>query len=475
MQQRVDETPANHYERFVTSIDVISPVDGSLYCSVEVTTADQIDSVLERSTTAQVEWSATSLAERAAICARFADLLDGNADRLGREISWQMGRPIRYAPREVTTAADRARKMIELAAPALADIPVDSPPTHELFIEKVPLGTVLVVPAWNYPYLIAINSVVPALLAGNSVVLKHSSQTPRCGQRIAELYREAGLPDGVLQSIHCDHTTTERAVADPRVAFVAFTGSVRGGHAMVRATAERFISCGLELGGKDPAYVRADADLEDAVENLVDGSFFNSGQSCCGIERIYVHRSLADRFIERFVARTEEYIVGNPLDAETTLGPLARASHAEFVAREIAGAVAAGARAHIDPRRFEVPAQGPYVAPQVLSAVDHGMNIMREETFGPVVGIMAVESDDEAIRLMNDSLYGLTASVWTRDRDAALAIGGRVATGTWFMNRCDYLDPGLAWVGVKDSGRGCSLSVLGFEQLTRPKSHHLVL
>ncbi len=459
----------------MAAFDVISPVDGSVVASRNYSSWQAVDAALSLSCEARSGWSATPLRDRLAVCRKFADCMEARADELGREVSWQMGRPIRYAPREITTAAARARRMVELASGALADIAVDPPDEHfELFIRKVALGTVLVVPAWNYPYLIAVNSVVPALLAGNTVVLKHSSQTPLCGERLAEIFDAAGLPAGVFQCLHATHADIERAVADARVDFVAFTGSVRGGHAMVRAAADRFIGSGLELGGKDPAYVRGDADLDFAVENLVDGSFFNSGQSCCGIERIYVHHSLYRSFVDAFVALTRKYRVGNPLDTDTDLGPVVRTSHADFVRGEIERAVDAGARALLDPSEFPgARAGGPYLAPQVLVDVDHSMSVMMEETFGPVVGIMPVRGDDEAVELMNDSPYGLTASVWTTDRDAAVAIGDHVATGTWFMNRCDYLDPGLAWVGVKDSGRGCTLSALGYEQLTRPKSYHL--
>jgi acyl-CoA reductase-like NAD-dependent aldehyde dehydrogenase len=455
-------------------LEVITPVDGSVYARRRLATWDEVDAVLGRADRAAREWRQVPLRDRMAHCERFAAGLAERAPELGQELAWQMGRPIRFAPREVTTAADRARKMIELVPEALADVPVPGASDLQLFIRKEPLGVVLVVPAWNYPYLIAVNSVVPALLAGNAVVLKHSSQTPLVAERFGEVFDAIGLPAGVFQWIHTGHAETERAVADPRVGFVAFTGSVRGGHDMVQAASARFLSLGLELGGKDPAYVRPDADLSHAVENLVDGSFFNSGQSCCGIERIYVHRDVYGPFVEGFVELTRRYRLGNPLDPETDLGPVARASHAAFVRKEIASAVARGARSLVDENSLAAATpDGPYVGPHVVVDVDHEMSLMREETFGPVVGIMPVSGDDEAVALMNDSPYGLTASVWTRDRDAGIAIGERVETGTWFMNRCDWLHPGLAWVGVKDSGRGCTLSKLGYEQLTRPKSFHL--
>ncbi len=333
---------------------------------------------------------------------------------------------------------------------------------------------VFTVAAWNYPYLIAVNSVVPALMAGNVVVLKHSAQTPLCAERFEECLREAGLPEGAFQALHLSHADTERVIGDPRVDFVAFTGSVAGGHAVQRAAAGRFVGTGLELGGCDPAYVRHDADLAHAIENLVDGAYFNSGQSCCGIQRVYVHERLYEAFVDGWVNLTRKYVLGNPLDPETTLGPVVRTSAADEIRRQVAASVAAGARAAIDEKAFTASKAGtPYLSPQVLLGVDHSMPVMREEIFGPVAGIMKVGSDEEAVRLMNDSAFGLTAAIWTADEEAALAIGDQVQTGTWFMNRCDYLDPALAWVGVKDSGRGCTLSAIGYEHLTRPKSFHL--
>jgi acyl-CoA reductase-like NAD-dependent aldehyde dehydrogenase len=306
------------------------------------------------------------------------------------------------------------------------------------------------------------------------VLLKHSAQTPLCAERFAAAFEHAGLPRGVFQFLHLGHAAALRMIESDAIDFVAFTGSVPAGHAVQQAAAKRFIGLGLELGGKDPAYVRPDVNLAHAIENLVDGSFFNSGQSCCAIERIYVHERVHDPFLEGFVELTKQYRLGNPLDRETNLGPMVRTKAADFVRGQTEEAIRGGARPLIDASLFSANKPGtPYLAPQVLIDVNHGMRVMTEETFGPVVGIMKVRSDDEAIALMNDSPYGLTASIWTSNEQAALAIGERVETGTWFMNRCDYLDPALAWVGVKDSGRGCTLSSLGYEHLTRPKSFHL--
>ena len=460
----------------MTTQKTISPVDGSVYCERELATDAAVDTALTLAREAQRRWRRTPVAERARICNAFCELFEAETRVIATELTWQMGRPIHYAPNEVRGTLERARHMISIAADALADIDAGPKDGFRRFLRREPLGVVLAVAAWNYPYLIAVNSVIPALMAGDAVLLKHSAQTPLCAERFENCLRAAGLPDGLFRALHLSHAQTTRLIADPRVDFVAFTGSVDGGHAVQRAAAERFIGTGLELGGCDPAYVREDADLAHAIENLVDGAFFNSGQSCCGIQRIYVHRSRYDEFVSGAVELTRRYVLGNPTDARTTLGPVVRTAAARQIRAQIAASVAAGARAAIAERDFPAsdPAT-PYLAPQVLLDVDHSMPVMQEEIFGPVAGIMAVAGDDEAVRLMNDSRYGLTAAVWTSDAEAAIAIGNRVETGTWFMNRCDYLDPALAWVGVKDSGRGCTLSRVGYEHLTRPKSYHLRL
>jgi acyl-CoA reductase-like NAD-dependent aldehyde dehydrogenase len=354
--------------------------------------------------------------------------------------------------------------MIAIAPGALADLNEGT----GRFIRRQPLGVVLVLAPWNYPWLSSVNAIVPALVAGNAVVLKSSSQTPLVSDRYREAAVTAGLP---LFTVDTDHDGVAELIGDERVGFVAFTGSVSGGHAVQRAVANRFIAANLELGGKDPAYVRADADVPETVAELADGAFFNAGQSCCAVERIYAHPDVYDDVVDGLVEAARALRLGDPLDPDTTIGPMVRTSAADFVRGQIDDAVAKGARALV---QSDAGRPGtPYLAPEVLVDVDHGMTVMSEETFGPVVGVMAVADDDEAIGLMNDSRYGLTASVWSADVDAAIAIGDRLETGTVYLNRCDYLDPALAWTGVKDSGRGVSLSRLAYEALTRPKSFHL--
>jgi acyl-CoA reductase-like NAD-dependent aldehyde dehydrogenase len=456
------------------NIKSVSPIDGSVLAERAPATPAQIEAALAQAHAAQALWRQVPLNERAAIIERFCVEFERRGADIASGITWQIGRPIRFAPSEVRGTLERARYMVAAAASALADIDPGPKPGFRRFIRREPLGVVFTVAAWNYPYLIAVNSVVPALLAGNAVILKHSAQTPLSAEVFAECLGAAGLPAGVFQVLHLRHEDTERIIGDARVDFVAFTGSVAGGHAVQRAAAERFIGVGLELGGCDPVYVRHDADLAHAVENIVDGAYFNSGQSCCGLQRIYVHESIYEPFTRGCIDLIQQYRLGDPRDEQTTLGPLVRTAAADGVRAQVRAAVAAGARPVIDERAFALSKPGtPYLAPQLLLDAPADSAVMREEIFGPVAGVMKVRSDAEAVAQMNDSAFGLTAAVWTRDAQAAEALGSQVHTGTWFMNRCDYLDPALAWVGIKDSGRGCTLSVIGFEHLTRPKSFHL--
>lgn len=452
----------------------VSPIDGRIV--VERSLADQaaVEAAVHRARRAFPGWRARPVEERVALLHRAIDHMVDRREAIAREITLQMGRPIAHSPGEVRGLEERARCMLTLAPEALGEVAVPAKPGFTRFMRREPLGLVLVVAPWNYPYLTAVNAIVPALAAGNCVILKHSHQTPLCAERFQEAMDAAGLPDGVFQHLHMDHALTAALLAEGRVDHAVFTGSVAGGHAMQRAAGESFCGLVLELGGKDPAYVRADADLAHAVENLVDGACFNSGQSCCGIERIYVHEKLFDAFVAGYVELASRYVLDDPLLPATTLGPMVRPQAADFARAQVAEAVHAGAKALIDPKHFPREAPGSaYMAPQCLVEVDHSMRVMREESFAPIVGIMKVRSDEEAIALMNDSAYGLTAAIWTRDLEAAVRIGERLETGTVFMNRCDYLDPELAWVGVKDSGRGVALSKLAYEHLTRPKSFHL--
>ncbi len=456
------------------SISAISPVDGRVVAKRSCASKRQIAQAFGLARSAQSEWAALSLKERAAYCLKAVDAMLAMKDEIVPELAWSMGRPVRYGAGELRGFEERARHMIAIAPEALADLvpaPKDGFIRH---ITREPLGVVFTIAPWNYPYLTTVNSVIPALMAGNCVILKHASHTLLVAERFQKAFDKAGLPKGVFQHLVLDHEQTGQIISGGLVNAVCFTGSVEGGRVMERAAAGRFLHVGLELGGKDPAYVRADANLPHAIENLVDGSFFNSGQSCCGIERIYVHKDVWKPFIEGFIDLTKTYVLGNPLEEATTLGPMIKADAAAFVRKQVASAVRAGAKAHIDTKAFPMDKRGtPYMAPQVLTGVNHQMSVMRDESFGPVVGIMKVSGDEEALTLMNDSPYGLTAALWTEDEKAAAAIGKRIETGTVFMNRCDYLDPALAWTGVKDTGRGATLSIVGYEMLTRPKSYHL--
>jgi len=457
-----------------TPIQLVSPVDGRVYAERRYASPADVEAALSAAAASQAQWKRVPVAERAGYCTAAVEAMLAMREDIVPELAWQMGRPVRYGAGELRGFEDRARHMIAIAAEALAPIAIAPKAGFRRAIRREPLGTVLVIAPWNYPYLTAVNSIIPALMAGNSVILKHATQTLLVGERFAEAFRRARLPEGLFHNLLMDHPQTAAVIASGRVHQVNFTGSVAGGRAMEAAAAGHFLGVGLELGGKDPAYVRADADLAYAVENLVDGSYFNSGQSCCGIERIYVARAVYPEFVERFVALTRQYVLGNPLEAATTLGPVIKPAAAAFVRGQIAEAVRMGAQALIDASAFPADAPGSaYLAPQVLTGVDHRMSVMREESFGPVVGIMPVADDAEAVTLMNDSEFGLTASIWTRDLDAAERIGADVETGTVFMNRCDALDPALAWTGVKNTGRGVTLSRVGYETLTRPKSFHL--
>ncbi len=451
--------------------DLVNPATEEVFRAIQPTSDSELGSVLRRMREAQQQWRNVPVTQRVEICRTFVDAFRSMKEPVALDLTRQMGKPIGQSRREVDTMLDRAEAMLRLAAASLADDVL--PPKQEFrrFIRHEPLGIVLDIPAWNYPLLIAVNVVVPGLLAGNAVLIKHARLTPLCGDAIVEAFRKTSLPPHLVASIHVGHDTIRKLIDARSVDFISFTGSVEGGRQVYQAASSQLLDMGLELGGKDPALVCEEANFTFAVKNLVDGAFYNAGQSCCAIERIYVMRALFSRFVDAYVAEVEKYRVGNPEDKTTTVGPLAQRKTVELMEYQVSQAVGRGARVLTGGRRL--PGPGYYFQPTVLVDVDHSMSVMLEESFGPVIGIMPVDTEDEAVRLMNDSPYGLTASVWTENAARGESLAHRLAAGTVYVNRCDYLDPELAWVGIKDSGHGCTLSHLGFRYLTRPKSFHL--
>lgn len=453
-------------------IQNISPIDGSVYAEREALSLEAARAEVAKARKAQKAWARRPLEERVQLVLKGVARLNEMADEVVPELAHMMGRPVRYGG-EFKGFNERSNYCASIAGEALAPLVIEESASFERRIEREAHGVVFVIAPWNYPYMTAINTVAPALMAGNTVVIKHASQTLLVGERMVRAFVEAGVPDDVFINVFLDHGTTSSLIAEGLFNFVNFTGSVEGGRSIERAAAGTFTGLGLELGGKDPGYVMEDADLDAAVDTLMDGATYNSGQCCCGIERIYVHESLYDAFVEKSVAWLSNYKLGNPLDPETSLGPMAHKRFAKVVREQVADAVSKGAKQLVDQSLFPADDGGAYVAPQLLVNVDHSMEFMREETFGPAVGVMKVSSDEQALELMNDCKYGLTASVWTQDPERAARLGRELESGTIFMNRADYLDPALCWTGVKETGRGGSLSVLGFHNLTRPKSYHL--
>ena len=454
-------------------LQTITPIDNSIYVEREYASPQMIENTLEKSKNVYENWKQFTLKERKIIVSKFVENFLKNNKEIEEQLCRQMGRPISQCPGEMRGFKERALYMIEKSDEALQKIISKKDSEFDNFVSKDPLGTIFIIAPWNYPYNTSVNSIVPSLLAGNCVILKHSSQTPLCAEQLNKALIDSGIPDGVFQYLHLDHASTSKIISDNRIDHVLFTGSVSGGRQVKKAIGERFINAGLELGGKDPAYVRKDCNLQHAIENLADGAFFNSGQSCCGIERIYVDNEIYEKFVEGIKNITEQYILDDPLKEQTNLGPVVKLSSATFIRNHIKEAISKGAKDIIDNKNFKISEDNNcYVSPSVLIDVDHSMSFMMEETFGPTVGIMKVNNEEQALKLMNDSPYGLTACIWTSDKEFALSFGKKIHTGTFFMNRCDYLDPGLAWTGVKNTGIGVTLSVLGFDHVSRAKSYH---
>ncbi|MCJ1339860.1 hypothetical protein MMC09_005152 [Bachmanniomyces sp. S44760] len=418
----------------------------------------------------------TSIKERQVIVSKALDRLEEKQYELAQELTEQVGRPIAYGHKEITTAVARGRYLVNISESTLADTQGETEKGFKRFIRKVPLGPVLILFAWNYPYLILVNSLIPALLAGNSVILKPSPQTPTIVEHVLRIFDECGLPENVIQYFHCGSSAQlETIIRSPIVRLICFTGSVEGGRAVQRAACDRFVGVGLELGGKDPAYVRADVDVKWVAEEIVDGAVFNSGQSCCSIERVYVDGKIHDDFVSAVQEVLKGYKLGDPFDKSTSVGPVISTRALKTIQRHVEDALEKGARDETpENSSFAfVPPQGNFIKPTLLTCVNHDMIIMNEETFGPIIPVMKVGDDDEAVRLMNDSEFGLTASIWTKDTTRGGQLADSIEAGTVFVNRCDFPSPDLAWTGWKNSGKGVTLSKFGFEQFVKLKSYHV--
>jgi acyl-CoA reductase-like NAD-dependent aldehyde dehydrogenase len=454
----------------LVALHLVNPSTGAPLRDVPCDLSSEVDAKLERARAAQRHWRERTVEERVAELRAALDYFRREKESVARDVTREMGKPIRQARAEVDTLLARAEHMLALAPAALASERPEARSGFELRIEHEPLGVVLDIAAWNYPLIVPVNVVVPALAAGNAVVLKHSPRSPAAGEHFASALASLSDP-GVFQNVIVSDDDAGALALDARIDHVCFTGSVATGRRVYRACSERLSGCGLELGGKDPAYVAADADLDLAAENVVDGACYNAGQSCCAVERVYVHESVVEAFLERATLAVQAYRLGDPLEESTTMGPLVDAEARERVERHVADALARGARVVCGGRRPNDLA-GSYYEPTLLADCPQESLVMRDETFGPLVPVRAVRDDAEALRLMNDSRYGLTASVWTRDGARAERFARELEAGTVYQNRCDYLDPALPWTGWKESGLGSTLSRHGFLHLTRRKSIH---
>jgi len=459
----------------MASHTVDNPFTGETACTIELADEATIGKTLDRAREAARAIRKLSIEERVALCDRALTAFEAQAEGVAQDITRMMGKPLSQARGEVKGMAGRWRHMMEIAKESLADIVLPPKDGFERRIAKDPLGVVLDLPAWNYPLLTAVNAVVPAVLAGNAVVVKHSPRTPLCGEHFARAFAAAGGPPAVVQALFVDYETTEKMVGDSRIDSVLFTGSVLGGHRIQAAAKDRFVHVGLELGGNDPAYVAEDADLTSTVENVVDGAIYNAGQSCCAVERVYVHRSMYEKFIAAAEPLVRAYVLGDPQSDATTLGCIAQPWHPKELEAIIADAKAKGAKAVVGGASAAASGKGRFFEATLLRDVAQNADVMQKESFGPILAVAPVDSDEEALARMNDSRLGLTASVWTKDRERATRLARDLDFGTVYMNRCDSLDPALPWTGVKDSGRGVTLSALGFDALTRPKALHFRL
>lgn len=455
----------------MSQLKCVNPFTGETTGEYKLETFDQQKSKVSKLKSAQKKWRKVPLEKRIDLVKEALNYFEKNREEISKDITDQMGRPHQYSGGEVNGFFERANYLCSIAKETLSPEPLPEKEGFERAIEHAPLGVIFVISAWNFPLLISVNSIVPALIAGNTVLLKHSGLTPKIGKHFENAFNKMGGHEDLLFNSIISHEVTGEVIENLPINHVIFTGSVNGGRQILKHSSQKFIAPALELGGKDGAYIHKDADLDYAASTVVDGGIFNAGQSCCGIERVYVHESVYDSFIEKAKDLVEAYKIGDPMDSSTTLGPLATAKAASAMESQIADALEKGAKVLVGGKK-EVIGKGVFFQATLLSDVDHSMEVMKEENFGPIIPVMKVSNAEEAITNINDSAYGLTCAVFTNDKSIARKIADDAETGTVFMNRCDYLDPALPWTGVKNSGVGSSLSKYGFYGVTRRKSVH---
>lgn len=451
-------------------LKIVNPYDQKVIAELPFDEGKTLEAKVAAARKAYERWHRVPLEERAHRVGQGLKYFRDQTDQITREISHQMGKPLAQAHAEMKTFFARAEYMLSIARETLSPGTLPSKPGFHLRVEHAPLGVIYNIAPWNYPLLTAVNVVVPALLAGNSVLLKHSPLTPFVGRHFENAFGDLDPPSLVTSLILTDKHAS-RLVGDSRINYIAFTGSVATGTKVYEQAAKHLLGVGLELGGKDPAYVAADADLDFAAENIVDGACYNAGQSCCAVERVYVHRTLYKDFLARAKSVLEKYQLGDPIDEKTTMGPLARREAIAFLEGQVKEAVHRGARLLLGGKRLK-GTKGNFFEPTLLADVPNEAKVMQEESFGPIVPVLSVADDAEALAKMNESRFGLTASVWTRDRMRAELFARELEAGTLFQNRCDYLEPALPWSGARESGLGSTLSTYGFYHLTRRKAIH---
>ena len=454
----------------MSTLSVLNPDTGELLAELPADDAASVRAKYEAARVAQPAWAAVPLAERRACIERFREAVVRETESLAATMTRETGKPIRMSRNELAGLLPRIDFFLGMVEPVTAPEQVFDEAGMREVIQHEPLGVVANISAWNYPWFVGCNVLLPALLTGNAVLYKPSEYAPMTGLEITRLLHESGVPRDVITCL-VGAGPVGAALLEQAIDGVFFTGSHATGQRIAQAVGGRFLKLQLELGGKDPSYVCDDVDPRAAAESLADGAMYNTGQSCCSVERIYVHEKVHDAFVEAFVSAVKGMRMGDPMDENTYIGALTRAPQLDVLAAQVTDAVGKGAKLLTGGGRKLGP--GHWFEASVLVNVDHRMELMREESFGPVIGIQKVAGDEEAVRLMNDTRYGLTAGVYTRDETRAKRLLAQVRAGSVYWNSCDRVSPRLPWSGLGDSGVGLTLSGYGIQTFTRPKAWHL--